>query len=257
MIVATAVLFLIAGLLCIFKPGIIGMFDGFRIKPSDNPCYLKYIKLVGIGFVIGGMVFVLFALNGFHSPARPMDLRSFGLTDNKIGKNNDEDSKLTVQDYFPKRTMKKHFSGGFENEGFTHTIDRFDKDKIQVKQFDTGTGVILVYQVTSKEIRLIYSREVPDGSFKENYLDELKNNTDKVILKTPLKVGTTWTDSEGGEHRITGINVRVKTPAGTFNAIEVTFQSGNFEMKSYYAKDIGLVKRSTKGYGEDVLLKIQ
>lgn len=59
MIYATASLFIIIGLLCIFKPHVIGMFDGFRIKPPTNSYLLKYIRFVGIAFVIGGVVCLL------------------------------------------------------------------------------------------------------------------------------------------------------------------------------------------------------
>ncbi|WP_055666040.1 hypothetical protein [Desnuesiella massiliensis] len=56
-------------------------------------------------------------------------------------------SDLRVQDYFPKKSMKKYFTGGFENGGFKQTIDKFKGDKVQVKQLDTGTGVAFVYQL--------------------------------------------------------------------------------------------------------------
>jgi hypothetical protein len=175
------------------------------------------------------------------------------ITTNSHAKNNE----LRVKDYFPSRIMTKQFSGGYENQGFKHTIDKIDEDKVQIKQIDSGTGVILIYQVSDNDIRLIFSSEVADGKFKENYIGTVQPNDDKIILKSPLEVGTKWTDKDDADskYEITGINVGVKTPAGTFDAVEVTFFRGEFQTKSYYVKGLGLVKRS--GYSEEVLIKIE
>lgn len=175
----------------------------------------------------------------------------------KYSAKNDHIQELRVQDYFPKKTMIKHFSGGFENGGFKHIIDKIYKDKVQVKQIDTGTGVIRVYQVSENDITLIYSREESDGKFKEDYIESLEANTSNVIIKAPLEVGTKWSDKTDMKYEITGINVEAITPAGKFSAVEVTEVRDSFEIKRYYAKDLGLVKTSIKGYGEDELIKIE
>lgn len=192
-----------------------------------------------IRIIVCVLVIILgLALNGCSNPSEP-----------KVN--------LSVKNYFPKRTMTKHFSGGYENGGFTHTVDMIVKDKVQVKQMDTGTGVILVYQISDSDIRLVFSREVPDGGFKENYIETLEANTDEIILKAPLELGNSWTDNEDGKFEITGVNVQVKTPAGRFDTVEVTFTRGDFEVRRYYASDLGLVKSSIKGYGKDELIKIE
>jgi len=170
---------------------------------------------------------------------------------------NGESQELRVQDYFPRKTMIKEFSGGFENGGFKHIIDKIYKDKVQVKQLDTGTGVILIYQVSENDIKLIFRSEEPDGKFKDNYIETVKPNISEVILKSPLEVGTKWINNEDMAYEITGINVRVTTPAGKFSAVEVTSIRDSFEVKRYYVKDFGLVKTSIKGYGEDELIKVE
>jgi uncharacterized ubiquitin-like protein YukD len=71
---------------------------------------------------------------------------------------------IRVQDYFPRKTMIKQFSGGFENGGYKHIIDKIDKDKVQVKQLDTGTA--LIYQVCENDIRLIFRNKNLKGSLK-------------------------------------------------------------------------------------------
>jgi hypothetical protein len=179
-----------------------------------------------------------------------------GITLKNFAKNHDS-QEVRVRDYFPKKTMIKHFSGGFENGGFKHIIDKIDKDKVQVKQIDTGTGVIRIYQVSDNDITLIFSREESDGKFKEDYIESLKANTSEVILKAPLEVGTKWRDDRDMKYEITGINVEVKTQAGKFSTVEVTEIRDSFEVKRYYAKELGLVKTSIKGYGEDELIKVE
>lgn len=170
---------------------------------------------------------------------------------------NNRNKELRIQDYFPSKIITKQFSGGYENQGFKHIIDKVDEDKVQVKQVDSGTGSILIYQVSDNDIRLIYSSEVPDGKFKENYIGTVQPNDDRIILKSPLEVGTKWNDKDdaNSKYEITGVNVEVKTPAGTFAAVEVTFFRGDFQTKNYYVKDLGLVKSSTIG-SESELIKV-
>lgn len=112
-------------------------------------------------------------------------------------------------------------------------------------------------QVSEKDIRLIFRNEEPDVKFKENYIGIVKTNVDEIILKSPLVVGTQWTDNSDGKYEITGINVEVKTPVGTFPTVEVTLLRGGLEVKMYYAKDFGLVKRTIKDYSEDELIRIE
>lgn len=166
-------------------------------------------------------------------------------------------SNFIVQDYFPKKNMKKYFSGGFENGGFTQTIDKFQGEKVQEKQLDTGTAVASVYQVTDKDIRKIFVTEVGDGKFKDDYIATAEANRNDIILKAPLSVGTQWADDRDGKYEITGINVKVETSAGTFYTVEVTYTRGDYVNKKYYAKYLGLVKSSIKGYGDDLLIKVE
>lgn len=170
---------------------------------------------------------------------------------------NEENKDIRVQDYFPSKTMIKQFSGGFENGGYRHIIDKIDKDKVQIKQLDTATAVILIYQVSDKDIRLILKNEEPDGKFKKDYIGIVKPNVDEIILKSPLVVGTQWTDNSDGKYEITGVNVGVRTPVGMFSTVEVMSLKGGSEVKMYYAKGLGLVKRTIKEYGEDELIKVE
>lgn len=162
----------------------------------------------------------------------------------------------SVSDYFPKVEMTKEYSGGFENSGFIQIVDRFEGDKVQIKQMDTGGRLATIYQVTDDSIKLIYTEEVSESDFKDNYLTSFAPNRDEVILQEPLEIGTKWS-VEDNQYEITGTNVEITTPAGTFSTIEVTQVRDLFEVKSYYAKELGLVKRIIKDYGVDELISVE
>lgn len=178
-----------------------------------------------IAFVIIAIIVVVTAL----TIIKPMD---------KI-----DDLSLNTSDFFPNRVMTKKFSGGFENEGFTHIIDKVQGNRIQVKQVDTGVDVVLVYEVSKENIKLIYSHEIYDINFEENYVEDIKPNRQDMIIQAPIEKGTKWTDNEGRVYEITGTEVKLTTPAGTFDTLEITSIIDDFQVKSYYAKGIGLVKR--------------
>ena len=163
------------------------------------------------------------------------------------------DSSYTLRGFVPGREMIKIFSGGFEDAGSIHVIDKIEDDKFQVKQIDTAAAAALVYSVDDNEIVLVFSEET--SHFEENYFNKI-NNRNHTQLKTPLEKGTTWTDGEGGTYTITGVDVEFETEVETYKAIEVTLRRGDFELKRYYARDIGLVGSVTEDFGSMKLLGI-
>jgi len=162
----------------------------------------------------------------------------------------------SVSDYFPKVEMTKEYSGGFENEGFTQKVDRFEGEMVQIKHVDTGGRLATIYRVTDDSIKLIFTEEVSESDFKDNYLTSFAPNRDEVILQEPLELGTKWS-VEDNQYEITGTDMEVTTPAGTFTTLEVTQKRDEFEVKSYYAIELGLVKRIIKDYGVDELISVE
>ena len=156
--------------------------------------------------------------------------------------NNLNKKDLTAQDYFPKEPMVKEFSGGFENEGFSRNYDLFKENKVQVKQEDCAVDVVFIYELSDEEVVQVYNKEIV-GHFEEDYISNFQPNANNVIIKTPIKKGTKWSTDNGGEYAITDVNVKIETPLGKYNTIEITYTLGDFKSVSYYAKDIGLVKR--------------
>jgi hypothetical protein len=212
-----------------------------------------YRKLKIDKIIIWFIVLFIFGFIGFSNSTKTDSIS----VNPKSSTKGEEAVDLRIQDYFPKKGMKKYFTGGFENAGFIQIIDKFEGDKAQIKQLDSGTGVALVYQVTEMDIKIIFGTEVGDGKFKDDYIGTVTANRNDILLKAPILVGTKWTNDRERKCEITGVNVKVKTPAGTFYTIEVTNTSGEYLSKDYYAKDLGLVRVSTKGYDDSLLIKIE
>lgn len=144
-------------------------------------------------------------------------------------------------DYFPDAQMIKFFKGDLDNDEFTQIVDKIEDDKIQIKQINNYTKVVMVYDISKDIVKLIYTLEEKD-QLKDDYITGLKENRDDIIIKSPLTAGTSWEDNIGGVYRIIEMDSVVKTPAGEFKTMVIGYKNDDFNVKEYYAKDIGLVK---------------
>jgi len=163
-----------------------------------------------------------------------------------------EVSALTgmVSDYFPSKQITKVFSGGFENAGMRNTVLSVEGNLVQILQEDTGTNLILVYEVTENQIRLIFSEE---EYYSTEKIDDVVPNRSETILKAPLEVGTKWDSEHGGFFEVTAVDMEVTTPAGTFTTIEVTYQYNEFWTRFYFARDLGLIKTVSEMFSTELL----
>lgn len=158
--------------------------------------------------------------------------------------------------YYPNENMVKIFKNDAEDQIFTQTVDMVKQGKIQIKQVDLLTRVVMVYDISAEYIKLIYTEEVANKEFKEDYIDNLIPNRMDIILKAPIAMGTNWKDDDGGIYEIIKLNALVDTPAGTFETLVVRYTNDDFTVKEYYAKDIGLVKIILNNYGVYELMQI-
>lgn len=158
--------------------------------------------------------------------------------------------------YYPNENMVKIFKNDAEDQIFTQTVDMVKQGKIQIKQVDLLTRVVMVYDISAEYIKLIYTEEVANKEFKEDYIDNLIPNRMDIILKAPIEMGTNWKDDDGGIYEIIKLNALVDTPAGTFETLVVRYTNDDFTVKEYYAKDIGLVKIILNNYGVYELMQI-
>jgi len=158
-----------------------------------------------------------------------------------------------VSDYFPSKIITKTFSGGFENEGTKHVVLSVENNQVQILQEDTGTNLIMVYEVTDNQIKMIFSEE---EYYSKKKIDKVIPNRNSIIIKAPLEVGNKWEHEFAGFLEITAVDLEVNTPAGKFNALEVTYSFEDYTTKYYYAKELGLVK-TISDFATTKLLKVK
>lgn len=158
-------------------------------------------------------------------------------------------------DYFPDSIMVKYFEGELENDEFIQIIDKVEYDKIQVKQINDNSKIVMVYDLTDTMIRLVYTYQGDEIS--DDYISNLEENRDDIIIKGPLKVGNSWDDNSGGVYEITEMDIIVRTPAGGFEALLVEYNNDQLNIKEYYAKEIGLIKIVINNYIINELVGIE
>lgn len=158
-------------------------------------------------------------------------------------------------DYFPDSIMVKYFEGELENDEFIQITDKVEDDKIQVKQINDNSKIVMVYDLTDTMIRLVYTYQGDEIS--DDYISNLEENRDDIIIKGPLKVGNSWDDNSGGVYEITEMDIIVRTPAGGFEALLVEYNNDQLNIKEYYAKEIGLIKIVINNYIINELVGIE
>jgi hypothetical protein len=152
-----------------------------------------------------------------------------------------EPTTFTIQDYFPsKENLNLKYNGtGNEYAQKEVYVDYVKDNRVQLRVINPGTTLGQVFEVKDGELRLITSKE------EFYYLDDLttaKNDNPEVFLKEPLVKGTSWTLPDGKKRYISGIDVEVSTPSGSYKALEVTTEQDESKTFDYYVLNIGLVK---------------
>lgn len=148
---------------------------------------------------------------------------------------------VTVKDYYPfDDNLKKTYEGiGNELASQTTFVEYLEGNRAQIKVLSPGTVVVKVIEYENGEIREIYREE--EFYHIENKISS-HNQVDNVLLKEPIKVGTSWSSPDGYKRAITGVDVDIDTPYKSFKAIEVTTQyEGNRKQMDYYVKGVGHV----------------
>jgi hypothetical protein len=147
----------------------------------------------------------------------------------------------TIKDYYPfKENTKMEYKGIGNEFAEQETFFEFIKgSRAQLKIFNPGTVIVKVLEYNNGELREIFT----EGEFYhiENMLD-IDSENNNVLLKEPLKVGTSWSISGGNKRTITGVDVNLETPYKNFKALEVTTELGEGRKQlDYYVVDIGHV----------------
>jgi len=157
-----------------------------------------------------------------------------------FGCNKDNDIVLTVKDYFPIRENVHYMYEGYGNEYASYDIyiDYASEDRVQQRVNNGGTEVCEVIEIKDGKMTMVFSGG--EIYYRENFLD--KTEKEDILLMEPLTVGTTWELDNSRVSTITNVEVNIETPAGNYQAIEVTTEGPDYNTVDYYAKDVGLVK---------------
>ena len=181
------------------------------------------MKKISLILMISCGYFLLFSLGGCSNQQEPTN-----------------PAALTADVYFPILNNTKYIYQGEGNEYASYDVynDYTSEDQVQQRISNGGTVMAKVITVNNGALTQTFSRG--EVYHRENYLDKTGDN--EVLLAEPIAPGTTWTLEDGRIRTITSISVPVSTPAGDYDAIEVTTEADNDTTIQYYVKDVGLIK---------------
>lgn len=166
-------------------------------------------------------------------------------SDELESESNDESPEIASQynlaDFFPDTTDNLYiYEGeGIEFASYTQFTDYADGNRKQIRENNGGTETVKVLELRDEEIAVLFS--LPEIYYRENLLEE-SGAVSEVLIKAPLQVGNRWELEDGSERSITDADIAVETPAGTFEAIEITTMYEDGESRDYYAPDVGLIQ---------------
>lgn len=180
------------------------------------------------------IVFVLFLMSGCEIARKT-----------PLNENTSEEEKLSVADYSPFESDKKYIYVGEGNEYADYTIytDYIDikTNRMQTRMNSGGTETIKVLEMKDGKLSVLLTKG--ESYYRDNLLNTVDSEeVQEILLMEPLVKGTQWTLNDNRIRRISTTDIEVKTPIGTYNAIEVTTEGPNDVIKDYYAPDVGLVK---------------
>ncbi len=161
-----------------------------------------------------------------------------------------------ILDYFPMNENTLYTYKSQNGEKYDYSIFNLytDEDSLQRVIFTN-------FSLTNVEEVLKYeegSLKYINGTQRGTLYKKLLNNDPKyniIVLQEPLKLDTVWQMDQHSMSAITDVSAIIETDIGSFPCIEITtnYTDGTFE-KTYYAKNIGLVKTiSTNSNGEEVV----
>lgn len=150
---------------------------------------------------------------------------------------------LRAEDFFPiSENVRYVYTGeGSEYASYDMYIDFTSDNMVQQRINNGGTETVKVIKAENGRITELMSRG--ETYCRENFLSaEFDPEDERILLAEPIALGTTWTNAGTASMTITDIAADIETPAGKFNAIEVTEKLGENTNIYYYTADIGLVK---------------
>ena len=204
------------------------------------------IRLSLLAFLLSS-IFLLVGCTKSAQPPLPESSQSETTTPAKTPVTTPEPAKevvpaVKVGDFFPTvaGSTWEYQGEGNEYASFSRKILFVSGNLAQIREDNGGTVSASVFKISAEEVTRIFFLGEAYG--QTNYLKS-PSNENIVILKTPLQVGTKWT--EPNETReIVDLKASVTTPAGSFGqCLKVKISNANSTTFEYFKNGVGMVKR--------------
>ncbi len=145
-----------------------------------------------------------------------------------------------ASDYFPIINNSHYFYQGSGDvyASYDVYIDYSDQNTIQQRICYGDVETIRVIKISTDTITETYTQN--EAYARANMMS--RTNSDEILLKGPIVVGTSWSVGNNGIRTITNGAVTLTTSSGTYTAIEVTTSYDDGYSINYYVKGVGLVK---------------
>ena len=157
----------------------------------------------------------------------------------------------SIGDYFSYAANTKYIYEGKGNEYASYTVfvDYIEGNRVQTRTNNGGTETVKVFENKDGELTSLYS--MGETYYRENLLEK-SNDIFEVVLKEPLKKGTTWIMRDKINRYISNTDVKITTKSGKYNALEVTTDYKDSKTLDYYAPGIGLIKSIYKSVESEI-----
>lgn len=154
-----------------------------------------------------------------------------------------QDNKLplTIKDYFAFEENTRYVYKGKGNEyaSYSVLVDYLTENLVQLRSNNGGTEMVKVLENKDGKLTMLLSRA--ECYYRENLLQSSGSHPE-VLLQEPLINGTSWTLTDNRKRYISNAEIEVITPAGKYQALEVTTEGKDNKILDYYAPKVGLVK---------------
>jgi hypothetical protein len=163
-----------------------------------------------------------------------------------------EPQARSIKDYYPFQSNIVYRYEGSGNEYASYDIytDYLKGDRLQLRSNNGGSETVRVIELKDGLLTQVLLKG--ECYYRENLLERV-DGEGEVLLKEPLTPGTEWTLSDNRKRYISGSNVSITTPSGSYEALEVTTEGNGDKLIDYYAPGVGLVKSIYTASGTEVV----
>ncbi|MBH1940829.1 GerMN domain-containing protein [Mobilitalea sibirica] len=156
-----------------------------------------------------------------------------------------EDVRKEVSEYFPFLENVEYYYEGEGNEfAAFHVVTDFinaDKNRVQMRTNNGGSEIVRVFEIKDGKLSVILTKA--ECYYRDDFTDtEYVDEEAEIALMEPLVEGTEWTLADGRIRYISDMEVKVDTPMGSYEALEVTTKDSDSQVMHYYVPEIGLIK---------------